>query len=349
MPRRPCTFATALALTPILLAFAATTASADGGRVCSLAPGRPACTILRPSRQPDPVAMRPAIGSSECIVLVGGLGSPTDHDDRFFAPVLGELDADARFRQYRFGVDGAGSFDTSGAISRNGEQLRSLIHRLSSECPAIHVLSHSMGGAVADRAFSMGDLANDGVVSYVALAAPHNGATGARAVRPAVEADTLFAAGLSATTRAVAIHDPTTDAVRDLSRLRAPRPVRDIEAVRLRLVTDEFVLRRDNADRRVDVRDYLPTSTWQLEGHGQVVHNETVQQVVRTTIATHRVPAEERSSAELREAGLASIAIDQALAGLEDRARIGLLAAALTTRSTLGPVSTALSFASVVK
>lgn len=348
MPRRPCTLATALALTPILLALAVTTASADGGHVCSLAPGRPACTILRPFRQPGPVPTRPAIGSSECVVLVGGLGSPTDRDDRFFAPVLGELDADPRFQQYRFGVD-AGSFDTYRAISRNGEQLRSVIHHLSTECQAIHVLSHSMGGAVADRAFSMGDLANDGVVSYVALAAPHNGATGARAARPAVEADALFAAGLSATTRAVAIPDPTTDAVRDLSRLRAPRPVRDVEAVRLRLVTDEFVLRRDNADRRVDVRDYLPTTTWQLEGHGQVVHNETVQQVVRTTIATHRVPAEDRSSTALRDAELASIVIDQALAGLEDRARIGLLAAALTTRSILGPVSTALSFTSLIK
>lgn len=273
-------------------------------------------------------------------MIVGGLGSPTDNSDEgFFRAALGDIADDARFRTIRFGVH-EGSYRTSGDVSRNGEELRSVIADASEECGAVHVLAYSMGGVVADRALSK---TVTGIATYVALASPHNGANAARAIRPALEADVLFATGASLAARLTGAHDPTSDAVRDLARTRAPLPVRAEAAVRLHVVTDPIVLRRDVLDRRVDVREYMPASAAELEGHGRIVDHPLAQEVVRTTIATHRAPSEGRSVDELNEAELASIAIDRVLGTVEEGARVALLTAALASRSTpLGTVVNAL-------
>ncbi len=316
-------------------------AAADGG-ACDGARDRPACTILRPVHGPP--ARSASHASPECVVIVGGLGSATDNtDEGFFRAVLGEIADDVRFRMIRFGVD-EGSYRTTGDLSRNGEELRSVIGHASDECEAVHVLAHSMGGVVADRALSKGVAASHGIATYVALASPHNGANGARAIRPAIEADALFAAGARLAAGATGMHDPTSEAVRDLARTRAPLPVRAEAAVRLRVVTDAIVIRRDVFDRRVDVREYMPRSMAELEGHEQIVHHPLAQQVVRGTIATRRALAEARSAEEVREAELASVAIDGVLATVEEGARHGLLTAALASRSTpLGTVANALA------
>jgi hypothetical protein len=207
-----------------------------------------------------------------------------------------------------------------------------------------------MGGAVVDRAFSKGDVAAAGVVTYIALASPHNGATLARAIRPAVDADAIFASSIGAVTRATRLgHDPTSAAVRDLARMVPPRPARDVEAVRLRMVSDEFVLHRDNADRRVDVREYMPASALETEGHGGIVHNVEVRDVVRSTILTHHVPDETRAPSELERAAFIAKAVDAALASVEGRVGIGLLTAARATHSELGPLEGLLAAAATAK
>lgn len=326
-----------LALAAVLAALRPAPAAADSG-ACAATEGRPACTILRPVTPPH--ERMPGRGP-ECIVIVGGLGSPTDGSDSdFFGAVLGDLGQAVRFRVARFGVDD-GAFDTMGAISRNGDELRRTIHRLSPDCEAIHVLAHSMGGAVTDRAFAKGDPAADGVVTYVALASPHNGATGARVMRSIVEADRIVASSASATAHAIGTHDPTSDAIRDLSRIHAPRPVRDVEAVRMRLISDELVLRRDNFDRRIDIREYPPASFEQLEGHGHIVFNADVQRIVQRTLATGRVPPETRSPTELRKVELASKAVDALLAGIERGVGSAFVAGALAAHEGLLPLEAA--------
>lgn len=312
---------TALAAVIALAQAGAMTASADGG-ACGAVPGRPVCTILRPVAVP--ASRQPALTSQECVVIVGGLASPTDGTDApFFTSVLGDIGADPHFRLVRFGVDG-GAYDTTGAISRNAEELRSLIHGLGAECQATHVLAHSMGGAVADRALSKGDPAAEGVVTYVALASPHNGSLGARAVRVGVELDDTFAAAAHELASRTGLHDPTSDAVRDLAPRKRPRPPHDVATVRERMVTDLTVLRQDNVDRRYDVREYRVGSFAELEGHSGIVHNRHARQVVEHTIRTHGVPPEERSAREVKAASLGSRLVDRYWAGVVGAAGLAL-------------------------
>lgn len=310
----------ALALAPALLVATSTSAAAEGRPPCTNAPRHVSCTILRP----DPTgATRPdTFGAPECIVLVGGLGSKLEEIDPFFAPVLGHLVAAGDGRPYRivdFGVKNAAAhpFAPYGAISLNASHLRGLVRELSAECSAIDVVAHSMGGAVADRAFSMGLSVDDGVVTYLPLSSPHNGSFAARALRVGVDLDDTYASVVSALAQRTGLHDPTSDAVRDLARPpRAPRPPRGVATVRQRLVNDLFVLRRDNIDRRVDVREYLAGLGEIVDGHGGVVRNAHVQVVVEQTIRAHAVPPDERPVLEVKTASLASRAVERYWGGV---------------------------------
>lgn len=269
----------------------ASVAFGDGG-ACDVSRGRPTCTILRPSPPATPREAAAAIGRQQCIVIVGGLGSPTDGSDAdFFGAVLGDLVDSADHRSIRFGLD-AGSYDTTGAISRSAEELRAVISRASDDCEAIHILAHSMGGVVVDRALSKGDPAAAGVATYVAMASPHNGATVARVVRAALDHDPLLAHTASAVADIFGLPDPGSDAIRDLARARAPARIPRVEHLRVRMVTDEVVLRGDNIDRRVDVREYAPAALDELLGHGGIVRSAPVQRIVRETIRSGRVPSQ---------------------------------------------------------
>lgn len=329
-----------IAIAAVLSALTGATASADGG-VCGLPDGRPACTILRPLAV-HATRERMSVGwEQECIVVVGGLGSPTDGSDAgFFREALGEVGDDPHFQLIRFGVD-EGLYDTTGGISRSGAALRQVIRRNASACDAIHLLAHSMGGAVVDRALSKLEPADLGIATYIAMSSPHNGANGARAVRPALEASPTVAAAASAAADLVNFHDPTKDAVRDLARIAAPRPTRDVAAVRLRLVTDPIVLRRDNYDRRVDVREYPAESVDQVrDGHGGIVRNALAQQILRETIVTHRTPPDTRSPSEITAAADASERADRVIGGIEAVAGAALLGAARVT-NIVAPVTEA--------
>lgn len=284
-------------------------AAADGGRCGER--GRPACSILRP---PDEDAL--PVGSDaflpDCVVLVGGFGSAQGDDT--FDRLLAWANADPRYRLWRFGRDRADryAYDTTGAIDVSGEDLRSLVRSIRDECAATDIVTHSMGGAVADRAFSMGFVPADRVATYIALAGPHNGATLARALRPAIEADPIVAVETSLLAATLRQPDPVARAASDLARIRPPRPVR-VPAVRLRIATDPMVLRRDSADRRVDVREYVPTLA-QIEGHGGILRSERISVLLGGAIGARAIPADTRSGADRAAADVLSRKLDDLLA-----------------------------------
>lgn len=336
MRRLVLSAATALALLPAL----ASAAAADPG--CG-GVGKPPCTILRPVAAPAHRWVD--VAAPVCVVAVGGLGSRGD--DRFFEPLLdlARVASDGRpIQPYRFGLDRADRYpyDTSGAIDRSASRLRGLLRDLSDECFSVSVVAHSMGGVVADRAFSMGVSAADGVTGYVALSSPHNGAFAARALRLGVELDDTFASVASGAARALGLQDPTSAAVRDLAERRAPRPPRGIEVVRQRLVHDLTVLRGDLVDRRYDTREYLPGSLQEIDGHGGILSNALARDVALTVIRDRRVPTDPRSAAEIVTTGAVSMAIEEKWRGvvavgglaLADVAVGSAIGAAVRDRST---------------
>jgi hypothetical protein len=308
---------------------------ADGG--CGGA-GRPACTILRPP------AVGPAsagIGSipvdaTECIVLVGGLGSTPEATRDLFRPLVGPFIDDPRYVVYAFGADRAEThpYATDGSIARNALQLRGLARDLSDECSAIDLIAHSMGGAVADRALSLGLSGADGIATYLPLSSPHNGATAAVALRAGIELDETFAAGASWVARQLGAHDPTSDAMRDLARATAPRPARGVATVRQRMVHDLAVLRRDHDDPRVEVREHLPASLSvdDLEGHSGISQSAAARTVVERTIREHAVPPDDRTPAHVGIARATSSEIDRRVAEIWLGAGSALVSAALVTK-----------------
>src|SRR5439155_589326 len=54
------------------------------------------------------------------------------------------------------------------------------IRSLAPTHSVVHIVTHSMGGVVADRAFAQGLSHEDGVATYVAWSAPHSGSDAAR-------------------------------------------------------------------------------------------------------------------------------------------------------------------------
>jgi pimeloyl-ACP methyl ester carboxylesterase len=306
------TLVIALALVPAFLLATGTVASA-WPRQCG-EHGRPACTILRPPELgPPPDAPYDA---PECVVLVGGFGST--NGDRAFDDLFRWSQDEPLYQIFQFGYRRSDRFeyDTTGRIDVSAEHLASFVRSLTPDCRAIHIVAHSMGGAVADRAFKMGLSDHDRVATYVALSSPHNGATLAKALKPSIERDSLVAIEISVLARTLGQPDPTTPAGHDLALIEPPlRPIRDTVAHgRLRVATDAMVLRRDNVDRREDVREYFEVN--ELEGHGGILHNDQVRRVLQTTIASHALAADNRSALERRVADAVATRVDAALSAL---------------------------------
>src|SRR5260221_1270004 len=181
---RPIAFALCLAACAIGLAGIASADDGTGSRPPCTPPQRgPSCTILRPLAPPQRI---PPPGAPECIVAVGGLGSlnddympdpKTNKTADTFESLLAAFRNDPRYQIHRFGSsdeDPGFRYDTSGSIDAGGLALRDFVRSLSGRCALIHIVAHSMGGAVADRAFSLGLSAADGVATYLPISAPHN-------------------------------------------------------------------------------------------------------------------------------------------------------------------------------
>jgi palmitoyl protein thioesterase len=284
-------------------------------------PGRSPCSILRP---PEIAFQELGAGhlGPECVVLVGGFDSTSG--DQAFDDLLHWINDDPAIRAVHFGDRRVESFryDTTGPIDRSAEDLGRFVRSLKPACSSFDVVTHSMGGAVADRAFAQEWLSSaDGVETYVALSGPHNGATLARALRGPIDADPLVALELSVLARSLGQGDPTSEAARYLARLETPhRTIRGPVAARLRLATDAMVLRRDTVDRRVETREYLPDpSLDELEGHGGVLHKDEARRVVRDATAYHLIVPDERSWLERTLADRVSRKLDADLADLYAR------------------------------
>ena len=312
--------AAALLALPLLLSLGGA-ASADDGR--------PARTVERATELPP----RRATTDRELVLLVGGLGSSAN--DATWDALKARYAGDPRYEVRRFGADPRFPYDTLGALEPNAARLRQEVRALSPRYTGVHLVTHSMGGAVADRAFAQGLSAADGVRTYVALAAPHNGATAARIAQGALAQAQDEALEVRAVVGA-AVRDPAAPAARDLAARRVPAAVADVTRLDLRLATDLLVSGRDSRVPSVPSRVLLPSSLETLEGHGGVLREPAVLDAVTATIATGRVPPDTRGEL-LREAtGLVSNTADELALLLLLAAALAAVLAASLLRSARG-------------
>lgn len=262
-------------------------------------PLRPPLTVLRATVTAAP-ALPPAANApgsvsgpkKELIVLVGGLGTDKDPKDKTFKDLQDRVPS-GTYDVLHFGTD-FGVYNTYDSIDENALHLRDSIRSVSGGYDAVHIVTHSLGGNVADRAFELGLSASDGVTTYVAWSAPHDGAHAARVAQAAL----TLSGPARADTRDVAVsanlHDPESAAVRDLARIRAVAPPSGVARLDLRLATDEFVSSSDARDPGVDSRVLLPGSPREWEGHGGILVNKEALELTLATIEHKAVPRDER-------------------------------------------------------
>jgi pimeloyl-ACP methyl ester carboxylesterase len=242
---------------------------------------------------PSAPATSPSAARKELIVLVGGYASG-EQDDAFDA-FRARAAQDGRYDVVRFGQN-LGAYDTLGAVDANAVRLRDGIRSASTGYDGVHIVTHSMGGVVADRAFELGLSAGDGVTTYVAWAAPHDGAHAARALQLTLTVSGPARADTRAFTTAY-FRDPDTAAVRDLARAHAPAPPPGVVRLDLRLATDGLVSSADARDPGVASRVLMPASIAELEGHGGILRSNEALDLTMATIRSRAVPRDERGSA----------------------------------------------------
>jgi hypothetical protein len=286
-------------------------------------PLRPPITVLRaavtapPAPTPSVVASGAVAGPKrELIVLVGGLGTDTAPGDNPFEHLQARIPRET-YDVMRFGTN-FGVYDTYDSIDENAVHLRDGIRSLSAGYDAVHIVTHSLGGNVADRAFELGLSSTDGVTTYVAWSAPHDGAHAARVAQAAL----TLSGPARADSRAVAVwahlHDPESAAVRDLARIRAVPPPTGVARLDLRLATDELVGSSDARDPGVDSRVLLPTSLRDWEGHGGILKNDQALDLTLATITRKAVPVDDRGIVLRATAQVISDRTSELVDGLAD-------------------------------
>jgi hypothetical protein len=284
---------TALALSAV--GPGALVAAGDDGPSRSAPPGRPTRTILRPTEISDPAPQKSS--AKEIIIVVGGVNSSAQ--DPTFDALVAKLFADPRYEVHRFGADPAYPYDTLGPLDASAGSLTKEIRDLGLTHPAVHVVAHSMGGDVVDRAFANGLSATDGVATYIALASPHSGSASLAAAAPvlalagdaSLEVRALFSGKL----------DVGSDAARDLAHAKPLPPPAGVTRLDLRMSTDWTVTNLDARDPGVESRTLVPTDLGgYVDGHGAITHDARALDLIMTTIATRAIPPDTRS-AELKD------------------------------------------------
>ena len=305
MPLRAFLRAAILALA-LLPAGGALTALADDGRPPD-ATGHPPSPIPVPRSELRPSAIHPAstkaptsvdmpgaaaLPKKELVIFVGGYGSSAG--DGAFDQLKNEF-ADGHYDVVRFGADPPFRYDTYDAIDRSADALIDEIRALGPGYSAVNIVSHSMGGAVVDRAFDKGLGAGDGVATDIAIAGPHSGAFFA-----AVPTETFpLIGGVKDIVRDVAMTvagpDPESRAARDLATFRPVAPPRGVVRLDTGLATDGFVSQADARDPGVPQRVFLPGSPGEaIDGHGGSLTSKAVVQLVGQTVREHRIPPDNR-------------------------------------------------------
>jgi PGAP1-like protein len=302
-------------------------------------PLRPPLTVLRAVEHVVAAPANPPLAKNkELIVLVGGYASGDDTHvfDAFRARVARESGYDV----VSFGQE-IGAYDTFGALDANATRLRDTIRTLSTSYDSVHIVTHSMGGVVADRAFALGLSATDGVTTYVAWAAPHDGAHAARALQTTLSMSGPARSDTRSFT-ATYLRDPDTAAVQDMARLRASGPPPGVVRLDLRLATDALVSTADARDPGVASRVLLPGSVAELEGHGGILKSGEALDLTMATIRTRAVPADDRGVAIRAASGALANSFDYhaglALAGVCGLCLLGGLGA-LVRRSLRRPIA----------
>src|SRR4030088_2068879 len=177
-----------MAVLPVMTALGLAASADEGSPVAPLPVSphiRPPLRVLRDVDAPTaPAAAERAVAAPdrELVVLVGGYQSCACPDDGTFANLVRKLESDPHFDVVRFGADPRFPYDTYGAIAPNATNLRDQIRTLAPGYGGVHIVTHSMGGVVADQAFSLGLSRADGVLTYVSWSAPHSGSDAARAI-----------------------------------------------------------------------------------------------------------------------------------------------------------------------
>ena len=254
-------------------------------------PLRPPLSVLRAAdRAPAAPALTISVPKKELIVVVGGYGS--DSRDGTFDAFAARVARESGYEVVRFGRD-IGSYDTYGGVDANAERLRDSIRSVSADYGGVHIVTHSMGGVVADRAFALGLSASDGVTTYVAWAAPHDGAHGAQAMQTTLALSGAAREDTRTFTTAY-FKDPDSAAVRDLARADPVGPLPGVVRLDLRLATDALVSTSDARDGGVPSRVLLPQTLGELEGHGGILQSEQAIDLTLATIKTRAVPPDTR-------------------------------------------------------
>jgi hypothetical protein len=320
---------TALAL--VAVGPGALVAAGDDGPTRSLPPDRPTRTVLRPNELPEfapPIVPRQS--AKEVILVVGGIGSAAP--DGTYDQILKVFGTDPRYELHRFGGDPAFPYDTLGPLRPNGERLTAEVRELAKTHPAIHIVAHSMGGPVVDDALARGLSSRDKVVTYIALAAPHNGSTEAAIARSALRIADVLGVGTEfrEITAAVAM-DVGSPAVADLAVVRAGPPPAGIVRLEVRVATDGIVTAPDARTPGVGSRILLPTTVRAIEGHGGATTDPQALALIASTIERRATPPigwRERALGAAAEAVSAFVA-DQAPRLYLGLCLVGLCAAGL--------------------
>lgn len=267
-------------------------AAGDDGPARTARPDRPTRTVLRPTEVPELAPVRPPVPSAkEAIVLVSGINSFPQ--DPTFDPLIKQLLGDPRYEIYRFGGDPTHPFDGLGDLDVNARNLTDEVRALGETHPAVHIVAHSMGGAIVDRALANGLSASDGLVTYVALAVPHSGS--ARLAAGGLVLDGLGDTSLEVRALLSPKLDPGSAAARGLAHARPARAAAGVTRLDLRTATDWTVTAADARDPGITSRTLLPSGIGGVvDGHGAVTRDPVALRLITSTIATRAIPPETR-------------------------------------------------------
>ena len=243
-----------------------------------------------------PPTARPDTHAREVVILVGGYQSCSCIEDDTFDALRTRLLASG-FDVVRFGQDPRFPYDTFGHLEPNALSLRDEARDLGKKYGAVHIVTHSMGGVVADRAFADGLSASDGVVTYVAWSGPHDGSTASRAlgIVRAVNGD----GGLLRDALLRTGNEPDSAASRDLASVHASAPPSGVVRLDLREQNDILVTGWDARDPGVVSRvlnNHVPGLRG-VDGHGAILVDPEAIDTTVATIATRRVPPDFRAQA----------------------------------------------------
>ncbi len=212
---------------------------------------------------------------------------------RRMADLMKTYFGDPRYDVRRLGGLPDYPYDSHGSLDAAATALTNEIRDLGPAYTGVHLVAHSMGGAVVDRAFARGLGRDDGVVTYVALASPHNGSLASQLGQGVIG---LEGAGFPAFRGILGkVQDPGSVAAADLAAARPVAPPPGVARLDLRMSSDAVVLRRDAYDPGVESRVLSPMDGGLLAGHGGVTVDPQAVALVRATIDRRQAPPDGRA------------------------------------------------------